>query len=115
MVSSPNTLLEHASAVSWLLPRLYVDVDCSIYSTSHAWRFVGLLESTYSCVDTYVTALYWSVARSQRHTPIVIISRKFWYICFYVRSFTTMTTVGYGDVNPVSNVEKIFAMFAMMV
>ena len=26
-----------------------------------------------------------------------------------------MTTVGYGDVNPVSNVEKTFAMVAMMV
>ena len=26
-----------------------------------------------------------------------------------------MTTVGYGDVNPVSNAEKIFAMIAMMV
>ena len=26
-----------------------------------------------------------------------------------------MTTVGYGDVNPVSNAEKIFAMVAMMV
>ena len=34
---------------------------------------------------------------------------------FYVRSFTTMTTVGYGDVNPVSRFEKIFAMVAMMV
>ena len=53
--------------------------------------------------------------KSQRHTPIVVISRNFECIFFYVRSFTTMTTVGYGDVNPVSNAEKIFAMVAMMV
>ena len=86
-----------------------------IYSTSHAWRFVGLLESRYTCLDTYVTALYWSVARANVITPIVAISRNFECIFFYVRSFTTMTTVGYGDVNPVSNAEKIFAMVAMMV
>ena len=67
-------------------------------------------------MDTYITALYWSVARANViHTPIVVISRKSGSILFYFRSFTTMTTVGYGDVNPVSSLEKIFAMFAMMV
>ena len=87
----------------------------SIYSTLHAWRFVGLLESGYTCVDTYVTALYWSVATANVILRSLLSQKKFEPIFVYFRSFTTMTTVGYGDVSPVSNVEKSFAMVAMMV
>ena len=31
------------------------------------------------------------------------------------QAFSTLCTVGYGDISPASNVEKIFAMFAMYV
>lgn len=30
-------------------------------------------------------------------------------------SFTTVASVGYGDIYPVTNVEKVFGIFAMMI
>ena len=66
-------------------------------------------------MDTYITALYWSVARANVILRSLLAQENSGCICFYVRSFTTMTTVGYGDVSPVSRVEKIFCMVAMMV
>jgi hypothetical protein len=33
--------------------------------------------------------------------------------CFYI--FTTITTVGYGDITPATNAEKVFSTFAMIV
>jgi voltage-gated potassium channel len=37
------------------------------------------------------------------------------YIASASWSFTTVSSVGYGDIYPVTNSEKIFGIFAMMV
>ena len=36
------------------------------------------------------------------------------YLGAFYYSLTTMTTVGYGDVHPYSNLERIVAMFLML-
>ena len=62
----------------------------------------------------YIAALYWVCA------VLYSISKHAW-ISFvhcpsiYCQAFSTLCTVGYGDISPVSNAEKIFAMFAMQV
>ncbi|CAG9311955.1 unnamed protein product [Blepharisma stoltei] len=62
------------------------DLDMMYYPTT--WVTVAKIENS-SPFDKYITSLYWA--------------------------FTTMTTVGYGDIVPKTLPEKIYAMFAMIV
>jgi hypothetical protein len=60
--------------------------DMMIYPLT--WITKAKIENESNSVK-YITALYWA--------------------------FTTMTTVGYGDITPITNNEKIYAMFSMIV
>ena len=68
------------------LQGLKYEMDDSIGDSS--WLILANLEEA-NAVDTYISALYWSV--------------------------TTITTVGYGDLVPVTSVEKVFVIFSVAV
>jgi len=61
----------------------------AIHLISCLWIVVSSLsEQNKSALDTYVHSVYWTI--------------------------TTLTTVGYGDITPTSNIGKIFTMFVMI-
>jgi len=66
-------------------PSHWVDHQVRKYSLSHA---VASTADTDSSLDKYVISLYWV--------------------------FTTMTTVGYGDVIPTNNMERVFAVCVIL-
>ena len=83
--------------------------DDTFYSQSWVLEY-GLMDANW--FSEYIAALYWVCA------VLYSISKHAW-ISFvhcpsiYCQAFSTLCTVGYGDISPVSNAEKIFAMFAM--
>ena len=90
--------------------KLFLQVTFIAHIMSCCWYFVsdmggaGRCEGGYDCNWIY----YQDPMKEGRTSGSFYIAALYW-------SFTTMTTVGYGDITPGTNAEKGFAIFSMFV
>ncbi len=75
--------------VHWLACIFFLIHDIEKYHNPNTWVTLLNKDDTKSAIDMYIASASWS--------------------------FTTIASVGYGDIYPVSNNEKVFGLIAMMI